>query len=67
MIKFCSQFWEGPVADFLRNFGLLGLRVWLGLSMLVLHGWGKLQNHATLSQGFPDPSGGGLWKTAYVS
>ena len=59
MIKCCSHLWEGPVADSLHNFGLLGLRVWLGLSMLVLHGWGKLQNHATLSQGFPDPLGVG--------
>lgn len=59
MIKCCSQWVGGPAGDFLSNLGLLVLRVWLGLSMLLLHGWVKVANHATISQGFPDPLGVG--------
>ncbi len=35
--------------------GLLALRLWLGLSMLGLHGWSKLSGFSTLKDKFPDP------------
>jgi putative oxidoreductase len=41
---------SGPVA-------LLVLRVWIGLSMLLLHGVGKAQNLGADVRGFPDPLG----------
>jgi len=44
--------------DFLprsTDLALLVLRVWLGLSMFILHGLGKFQNFSTLSGSFPDP------------
>lgn len=59
MIKNYAQWVTGPGGDWLKNAGLLVLRVWLGLSMLLLHGWGKVENHAQLAQGFPDPLGVG--------
>lgn len=59
MLKTYAQWITGPGGDWLKNIGLLVLRVWLGLSMLLLHGWGKVGNHAQLSQGFPDPLGVG--------
>lgn len=59
MIKSYAQWMAGPAGDGLKDAGLLVLRVWLGLSMLLLHGWGKVQNYAQLSQGFPDPLGVG--------
>lgn len=37
------------------DLALLVLRLWLGLSMFILHGMGKFQNFATLSGSFPDP------------
>ena len=37
--------------------GLLVLRLWLGLSLLLLHGKAKLLGFAGLSQKFPDPLG----------
>lgn len=37
--------------------GLLVLRLWLGLSLLLLHGWGKISNFAEMSGQFPDPIG----------
>jgi putative oxidoreductase len=33
------------------------LRLWLGLSLLVLHGWGKLTSFSKMSGQFPDPLG----------
>lgn len=35
--------------------GLLILRVWFGLSMLILHGWGKLTGFQAMTQKFADP------------
>lgn len=44
------------------DIALLLLRVWLGGSMLALHGWGKIINYSTLNASFPDPLGvGSLW------
>ena len=34
---------------------LLVLRVWLGASILLLHGWGKLIGYEKMSGGFADP------------
>jgi putative oxidoreductase len=39
------------------DFALLLLRLGLGLSMLLLHGWDKLVNFSSKSGGFPDPLG----------
>lgn len=50
---------SGHSGGILGNFGLLVLRLWLGLSMLLLHGWPKVGKYAELSQGFPDPLGVG--------
>ena len=41
------------------DFALLVLRVWLGASLLVLHGWGKVTGFRANSAGFPDPLGVG--------
>jgi putative oxidoreductase len=35
--------------------GLLLLRLWIGLSMLLLHGWPKLKAWSTMAAQFPDP------------
>lgn len=39
------------------DFALMMLRIWLGLSMLVLHGWGKLEGFSAKAGRFPDPIG----------
>ena len=39
------------------DLGLLILRVWMGLSLLVLHGWGKLTRFEEMSGKFADPLG----------
>ena len=39
------------------DLGLLVLRLWLGLSLLILHGWGKLTGFSEMSGKFPDPLG----------
>lgn len=41
------------------DLALLVLRVWFGLSLLVLHGWMKLANFGTLLEKFSDPVGVG--------
>ena len=41
------------------DLGLLMLRVWLGASMLLLHGWGKAIGGEKLMKNFPDPLGVG--------
>ena len=37
------------------SFGLLILRLWLGLTMLINHGVGKLTGFSEKASGFPDP------------
>ena len=59
MNKIYAQWMSGGGGDCLKNLGLLVLRVWLGLSMLLLHGWPKVEKYAGMSQGFPDPLGVG--------
>src|SRR5687767_10411828 len=39
------------------DLGLLVLRLWLGLSLLVLHGWPKLSKFSAMSSKFADPLG----------
>jgi putative oxidoreductase len=41
------------------DMALLTLRAGLGLSMLLLHGWGKFQGFAAKADRFPDPLGVG--------
>ena len=41
------------------DLGLLILRIWLGISMLALHGWGKLTSFDAHAGKFPDPLGVG--------
>ncbi|MGH7967340.1 MAG: DoxX family protein [Limisphaerales bacterium] len=43
--------------SFLANVALLVLRVWLGATILLNHGLGKLTGFGKLSGGFPDPFG----------
>lgn len=54
-----AQCMAGHGGEFLKSLGLLVLRIWLGLSMLLLHGWSKVEKYAGVSQGFPDPLGVG--------
>jgi putative oxidoreductase len=42
------------------NFALLVLRLWIGLEMLILHGYDKLTHFNTYAQKFPDPFGIGV-------
>ncbi len=46
---------------------LLVLRVWLGLSMLGLHGWGKLTKLVSGSTAFSDPFGIGQTPTLVLA
>ena len=39
--------------------GLLVLRLWTGLSLLLLHGWTKLSTFQQMASKFPDPLGVG--------
>ncbi len=39
------------------NIALLVLRLWVGLEMLLVHGYDKLQNFKDMSSHFPDPLG----------
>lgn len=41
------------------DFALLVLRIWLGVSMLALHGWGKVSNFGGMASRFADPFGFG--------
>ena len=42
---------------FSADCGLLALRLWLGISLLCLHGWAKLSTFSTMSSKFSDPLG----------
>ena len=59
MNKQYAQWASGKGGELVIDVGLLVLRVWLGLSMLLLHGWSKVEKYAGMSQGFPDPLGVG--------
>jgi putative oxidoreductase len=41
------------------DLGLLLLRLWFGLSLLILHGWPKLMGFSQMAGSFPDPLGVG--------
>lgn len=49
------------------DFALLVLRLWLGVSMLVLHGWGKLTGFSGLTSKFADPFGFGPTTSAALA
>lgn len=51
--------------SFPTSLGLLALRFWLGATMLINHGAGKLKGFETMAHGFPDPLGVGHI-TSYV-
>lgn len=59
MIKSYAQWITGPGGEWLKDVGLLVLRVGLGLSMLLLHGWPKVQGLGEKAASFPDPLGVG--------
>lgn len=59
MFRKYASFMAGPAGVFLADSGVFALRVWLGFSMLALHGWGKLAGYATMAGKFPDPLGVG--------
>ena len=40
-----------------RGLALCILRLWLGLSMFLIHGWGKLAGFSETAAHFPDPLG----------
>ena len=42
------------------DLALLLLRLWIGASMLLLHGWDKLKTFSTLKEKFADPTGLGM-------
>lgn len=42
---------------YLPSLGLLALRLWLGVTMLSLHGWAKFVNFSAMSTRFADPYG----------
>ncbi len=46
---------------------LLVLRLWLGLAMLIQHGWGKLTGFAQMADQFPDPLGIGAHASLALS
>ena len=49
-----------PANDsFFTSIGLLVLRIWLGGTLLINHGLGKLTSFQSMSSGFPDPLGVG--------
>lgn len=39
------------------DLALLVLRVWLGVTLLVVHGWGKVSGFSAMSEKFGDPIG----------
>ena len=45
--------------SYLVNASLLALRMWVGLTMLINHGFDKLRHFGDLAPDFPDPLGAG--------
>jgi putative oxidoreductase len=59
-MKLVLRFLFGPGENSpAANFGLLLLRLWFGLTMLILHGWPKLDGFKEKANLFPDPLGVG--------
>lgn len=46
--------------SFLTSFGLLVLRLWLGIAMLLIHGLDKLEHFSVYATHFPNPLGIGV-------
>lgn len=55
MEMFVKEEWR----DTLSSIGLLILRVWIGLTMLIAHGWPKLSGFSEKAETFADPFGVG--------
>lgn len=56
-----SRYWHQEARRLkLADTAALFLRLWLGGSMLTLHGWGKFQRLLNDPSGFPDPLGIGV-------
>lgn len=53
MEMFVKEEWR----ETLTSIGLLIMRVWIGLTMLIAHGWPKLANFSERSETFSDPLG----------
>jgi len=53
--KKTSAFLNVTIRDHLDNLSLLILRLVLGLTMLLQHGWVKMQNYENIRLTFPDP------------
>src|SRR5262245_53370582 len=49
-----SRFFAPGINSPMANLGLLVLRVWLGIALLLNHGWTKLAHFGEMSQQFPD-------------
>ncbi len=60
IIRFCRYWHQEAMRLKLADNASLLLRLWLGLSMITLHGWGKLSKLMTDPTGFPDPLGVGV-------
>lgn len=49
-----NRFFAPPINSATANLGLLVLRVWLGVAMLLNHGWDKLTHFNHLAKDFQD-------------
>jgi putative oxidoreductase len=58
--RFCKYWHHESQRLKLADAASLLLRLWLGISILSLHGWGKLQKLLSDPTGFPDPLGLGV-------
>jgi len=59
-IRFCKYWHHESQRIKLADTASLLLRLWLGISILSLHGWGKFQKLLSDPTGFPDPLGLGV-------
>ncbi len=58
-MKFLTKFLQLRFVPSSIDLALLLLRLWIGGSMLMLHGWSKLTAFSTVAPNFPDPLGVG--------
>lgn len=59
-IRMCKYWHHESRRIKLADAAALMLRLWLGISMISLHGWGKFQKLLADPSGFPDPLGLGV-------
>lgn len=60
ILRFCRNWHQEARRLKLADSASLFLRMFLGLTMIVLHGWGKFQKMLADPSGFPDPLGIGV-------